>query len=311
MPDPTNITDLAANTADLTEEEIKALTPEADAVPVIEGAPPAVEGEPPAPAAAVEGDPAATAAAAAGEPAAAVVEAPATAPAPSTPFAPVYNGTGRDFDAELAAVEAERVALKEKYKAGGMEDEAYEAEFDRLNELRGDLRLDQRSEQIAQDFSKQNQDQSWAYLQRQWLSRPENAAIMNDPLLFNSWEDAMQLAVNEAATQGKILGDWDLMEAARRPLADRGWLPAIGASVAPVTGAVVPPKPAPRTAPFSDVPATLGGAPSAAAAGSQTTVDDLQGVDIQDLEDRFAGYSEAQRDALLRQVPGAATYEAN
>lgn len=323
MPDPTNtnVGTLQANEPDLQPEEIAAL---AGDPPLVEGVAAAVTdpaaavvdpaaavapGADPAAAAAAEAVPAVATAAAVEE-----VPTPVAAPQPSGPIAPTYTPSARDFTAELAAVDKERNELKDAYKAGTVDDDKYEAEFERLNETRADLRLEIRSEQLKAELSQQNQDHSWAYLQTQWLARPENAALNGNPLLFSAWESAMQMAVNEAAQQGKALGDWDLMEAGRAKLAAANMLGAAAPVAAPVPGAPTAanpgPKPADAKAPFSAVPATLSGVPAAADPGARTTVDDLHSVGIEDLEDRFATYSDAQREALLRQVPGSASFEA-
>jgi hypothetical protein len=316
MPDPTNtnVGTLQANEPDLQPEEIAALAADKPLVEGVEAvvADPAAVVDP----AAVPAPGAAAAAAPAAEAVVAAVEEPpvAAAPPPSGPIAPSYTPSARDFKAELAAVDAERNTLKEAYKAGTVDDEKYEAEFERLNETRGDLRLEIRAETLKAELSQQNQDHSWAYLQTQWLARPENAALTGNPLLFSAWSSAMQMAVDEAAGQGKALGDWDLMEAGRAKLAAAGMLGVVAATAAPVPGAAVVtgpgPKPANDKPAFSAVPVTLSGAPSAADPGARTTVDDLSSVDIEDLEDRMATYSDAQREALLKQVPGSASYEA-
>lgn len=297
MPDPIDPTALSANAFELEEAETAALVPEVDP-----NAPPvAVEGAPPAPAAV---DPAIAAAAA---------EVP-TSTAPEVPFAPSFAPSERDIKAELAAADAARTKLKEDYKAGTIDDDAYEAEFERLGELRMDLRVALGKEEVKAELQQSTSDQSWNYLQRQWLNRAENAGIdqVKSPLLFTAWESAMQMVVNENHAAGKApLGDWQLFEAARGKLVDAGMLQGAPSSSGPTPPApATPPKPDARSAPFAAVPQTLSNVPAASSPGSTTAVDDLHGSDIQDLEERLAGYSDSQREQLLRQTPGSTSYEA-
>lgn len=307
--------DLAANEFDLTDAETSAMTPEGEGAGADNGTPPAAatgqaEGTP-----AVEGAPApaapgaAEAAAATPDPApaAATVAAPA-----AVPFVPQYIPDARDFDAELQGVNSLLTELRAKHSAGSIEDDAYEVEYERLQNQKMDLRIEQSNAKLRAELSQQNADQSWAYLQNQFFADPANAAIRTSGMLFASWEAAMQDVVNEAAADGRQVTDWDLMTEARKKMVEAGIpLPAAGgASNAPAPNAApatpaTPPKPD-RTPPMGNVPQTLATAPSAADPGQRGTSDQLADIgDIEDIEDRLANMGEAQRDAVLRGTPGA------
>ncbi|HEL7888185.1 TPA: hypothetical protein UMI76_000338 [Stenotrophomonas maltophilia] len=230
---------------------------------------------------------------------------PATSePPPATPFVPTYAADERDYGKEIGEINGKLQALKEKYKAGDVEDEVYEQQYEDLRDERGRVERAQDIAALQQQLSQQNADQSWAYLQRQFLSRPENAAIAASPIRFAAWEQAMQSVVNEAAAAGRQLTDWDILAGARDLLAAEGLLQPSAAATAPP---VAPPPTKPdRSAPLGDVPATLSTVPAAADPTSRSTADAAAGMDnIEDIESFLAGKSESERDRILRDVPGS------
>ncbi|MDH0106942.1 hypothetical protein, partial [Stenotrophomonas maltophilia] len=230
---------------------------------------------------------------------------PATSePPPATPFVPTYAADERDYGKEIGEINGKLQALKVKYKAGDVEDEAYEQQYEDLRDERSRVERAQDMATLQQQMSQQNADQSWAYLQRQFLSRPENAAIAVSPMRFAAWEQAMQSVVNEAAAAGRQLTDWDILAGARDLLAAEGLLQPSAAATAPP---VAPPPAKPdRSAPLGDVPATLSTVPAAADPTSRSTADAAAGMDnIEDIESFLAGKSESERDRILRDVPGS------
>lgn len=327
QPDNAGQQSLAANELEMTEGERAALASADGAVagdaPAATGtteapaaasstATPAVDGSA-APAAAAPADSAAqpdaaTAAAAAAAAAAAEGATPAapaaSEPPPSAPFVPTYAADERDYDKEIGNINGKLQALKEKYKAGDVEDEAYEEQYESLRDERSRIERAQDMATLQQQMSQQNADQSWAYLQRQFLSRPENAAIAASPMRFAAWEQAMQSVVNDAAAAGRQLTDWDILAGARDLLVTEGLLQASAAATAPPV-AQAPAKPD-RSAPLGDVPATLSTVPAAADPTSRSTADAAAGMDnIEDIESFLAGKSESERDRILRDVPGS------
>lgn len=323
QPDNAGQQSLAANELEMTEGERAALasadgaapgdaaaatgtaeTPAAAAAPAT--ATPASDGaaSPAAAATPAEGvaQPAAAAAAAV-EGAAPAVPA-VSEPPPATPFVPTYAADERDYGKEIGDINGKLQALKEKYKAGDVEDEAYEQQYEDLRDERSRVERAQDMATLQQQMSQQNADQSWAYLQRQFLSRPENAAIAASPMRFAAWEQAMQSVVNEAAAAGRQLTDWDILAGARDLLVTEGLLQASAAATAPPV-AQAPAKPD-RSAPLAEVPATLSTVPTAADPTSRSTADAAAGMDnIEDIESFLAGKSESERDRILRDVPGS------
>ncbi|UXB21781.1 hypothetical protein K7566_08800 [Stenotrophomonas maltophilia] len=324
QPDNAGQQSLAANELEMTEGERAALASADGAGPgdaaaatgttdasaaATATATPAAEGSA-APAAGAPADGAAQPGAAAAAPAAVAADGaahapPATSePPPATPFVPSYAADERDYGKEIGEINGKLQALKEKYKAGDVEDEAYEQQYEDLRDERSRVERAQDMATLQQQMSQQNADQSWAYLQRQFLSRPENAAIAVSPMRFAAWEQAMQSVVNEAAAAGRQLTDWDILAGARDLLAAEGLLQPSAAATAPP---VAPPPAKPdRSAPLGDVPATLSTVPAAADPTSRSTADAAAGMDnIEDIESFLAGKSESERDRILRDVPGS------
>lgn len=324
QPDNAGQQSLAANELEMTEGERAALasadgatagdaaaapgTPDAAAAATAT-ATPAGDGSAAPAAAAPAGGAAQPDAAAAAAPAAAAEGATPAAPAaseppPATPFVPTYAADERDYGKEISEINGKLQALKEKYKAGDVEDEVYEQQYEDLRDERSRVERAQDIATLQQQLSQQNADQSWAYLQRQFLSRPENAAIAASPIRFAAWEQAMQSVVNDAAAAGRQLTDWDILAGARDLLVTEGLLQASAAATAPPV-AQAPAKPD-RSAPLGDVPATLSTVPAAADPTSRSTADAAAGMDnIEDIESFLAGKSESERDRILRDVPGS------
>lgn len=324
QPDNAGQQSLASNELEMTEGERAALasadgatagdaaaapgTPDAAAAATATATPAGDGSAAPAAAApaggAAQPDAAATAAAAV---AADVAPPPAPAapePPPATPFVPTYAADERDYGKEIGEINGRLQALKEKYKAGDVEDEVYEQQYEDLRDERSRVERAQDIAALQQQLSQQNADQSWAYLQRQFLSRPENAAIAASPIRFAAWEQAMQSVVNDAAASGRQLTDWDILAGARDLLVTEGLLQASAAATAPPV-AQAPAKPD-RSAPLADVPATLSTVPAAADPTSRSTADAAAGMDnIEDIESFLAGKSESERDRILRDVPGS------
>lgn len=324
QPDNAGQQSLASNELEMTEGERAALasadgatagdaaeapgTPDAAAAATATATPAADGSAAPAAAAPADGaaqpDAAAAAAAAAAAEGASPAAPAASEPPPATPFVPTYAADERDYGKEIGDINGKLQALKEKYKAGDVEDEAYEQQYEDLRDERSRVERAQDMATLQQQMSQQNADQSWAYLQRQFLSRPENAAIAASPMRFAAWEQAMQTVVNDAAATGRQLTDWDILAGARDLLVTEGLLQAsAAATAAPVAQAPAKPD---RSAPLGDVPATLSTVPAAADPTSRSTADAAAGMDnIEDIESFLAGKSESERDRILRDVPGS------
>lgn len=260
---------------------------------------------PPADGAAAPAAPAAAPAAPAADPAPA---APAAAdPGPALPFVPAYVPPQRNFDEELKAANDKIADLRKQRSSGELEDltdDEYEARLDTLRDERSDIKLAMNTAQVQAEIAKQQSNQAWEYLQNQFLGNDANKGIRADDALFSAWETEMQVVVNKAHAEGRTLTDWQIMADARDNLAKRNYPVGVpGASAS--TAAPAPDKPD-RTPPLGGVPQTLGTAPNAAEAGTRPTADAMGDMgDIEAVERLLAGKSEAERDAILRGVPGS------
>lgn len=318
MSQPDQNAVLAANEFEPTDAERQLLDEAAAAeaaqggtgtVPAVaEGAPaaagavdPAAAGNPGAPPTNGTAAPATDPAAAAANPEPVAVQSPPAAAAAPAHFVPTYTPESRDFNAEISGINQQLVELKAKYKAGDVEDDQYEDLYEQLRDQRSVLERAQDRAEITAQLNQQNSDQSWAYLQRQFLSDPQNAVIAASPLLFSAWATAMEVVVNDAAAANVQLTDWDVLTKAREELVKAGMLGAAAAANQPA--APVPDKPN-RAAPIHQVPQTLSSVPAAADPSSRATVDAAAEQNIEDLEAYLASKPEAERDRILKDLPG-------
>ena len=301
----------AHNAAELTEAEVAALQPES--------VPASAEAEPPAPeagAASPAADPAAAADAPPPDDGATAAASPEPAvQVPPPLFVPKLNVEDRNFDEELKAISADLAAIRQKYRDGDFDsDEAYDSAFDALKAREFDVRLARDRAELAAEQNQANADQAWSFMSNQFMAMPQNRAIGENIVLFRAWEEAMQQAVITAAHGGKNLSDWEVMNAGRDLLVNMGLLSATGSAqgnAAPVAEAQRerPPQPD-RTAPLGAVPQQLGAVPTAADPGARGGAESLASLDIETLEAQMAGMSDAQRDEILKGVPGTYISEA-
>lgn len=225
---------------------------------------------------------------------------------------PALHNDARDFKAEREALDtrySEQLAgLKEKYADGGIDDDAYDAERERLVQARQDerdeltaarVKWETRAE-LAEEFAQH----TWQQNVRMFLSQPENGILLRSDAIQQVWQSMMQRAVNEAAAAGSPLTtDADIMTAGRNLL-----FQDLGLSAAANPSPVAPPSnPKPPVTPpkLDNLPPSVGRLPGASPNGAVMTGEELAGLGINDLERQMAGMSEAQIDALLRATPGA------
>lgn len=254
-----------------------------------------------------EGNAAATAAAAEQAPPAVAAEPPP----PAAPFVPVLPADQRDYAAEVNTIDQQLKQLKTEYRSGDsdLSDEDYESRYEQLQEQKLGIKNDWNTAKLRAEFNTASADQAWAYQQQQFLALAQNAAIAKNAEVFAAWESAMQGVVNAAARESRQITDWDIFVGARNRLAELGILPGADAAApaakpAPQAAGERSPKPD-RTPPLGNVPQTLSAAPAAADPGAKTTTETLASREIEDVEDWLAGKSEAERDSLLKGLPGA------
>lgn len=219
------------------------------------------------------------------------------APAPAAqdrgtgvPFPQVPAAEARDFAAELQS-------LKEQFNDGKIDDDQYEAARDEIVVARAQAAT---TEALRQEFA----EQAWATNCKAFLQRPENATLLRSKEIQGLWQQAMQMAVENAAAEGKVLtDDWEILTAGRDLLFQQMGLSAEVPPAGQTAPAADPPRPN-RAPPLADAPPSLANAP-AAPPGTKETADALADLSIIELEQRMAGMTEQQQEALLASVPGA------
>lgn len=246
---------------------------------------------------------AAAAAAAAADAAAAPAPAPAAsaaAPAPAaTPppaAAPPRPEAPKDFKAELAA-------LQKQYDDGELEPAQFqEKQWDLAREQ---ARYDARVE-LWEERTRTAQESAAELFNAAAVAwEAQNKDFMDNPLRANAMQQAVLMVDKEQpglppdqllAKAGKIV--FDAYNWKPTPSADE----AAAARQAEVDAAVAARKP-------GATPQTLASAPAASAIESRgnAAFQELDGKDISDLEDMLARMPEAQREAYLRDAPGANT----
>lgn len=259
-------------------------------------------------AAAAAADPAAAAAAttaAAADPAAAAATATGTAAAAATltapqgVFAPNLAPTDtRDYAAEQTALEAKLIALNTQSRSGEIDDDDYETQREALIKEQRTLDREQVKAETKAELAATVTQQTWTTNRDLFLQQPENAIISRSPENAAIWATMMHFAVNEAAAAGKQLSDWEILTLGRDKMLSAMQIKPGAAVVAgdgrpnrdPKLGTLIP---------------GVGGAPAAGANGGKTTVDELVGGSIQDVEAFFASQTDDQRTALLKSVPGS------
>ncbi|MEO6030383.1 MAG: hypothetical protein ABIP61_00540, partial [Burkholderiaceae bacterium] len=213
----------------------------------------------------------------------------------------------RDFTTELTAAETALTELRQKRSAGDLDDltdDQYEAQLDTLRDQRSEIKSDHKIHQMQADLASQSANQACEYLQNQFFAVPGNAEIRASPMRFAAWETAMQVVVNEAAQAGKQITDWEVMSGARERMASEGLLGGTPAATQ-AGSAVTPPAKPDRTAALHNVPASLANVPAAAESGQRPTSEAMGEMGgIEDVESMFANKTEAERDMILRGVPG-------
>lgn len=309
---PTDLEALLAAQVD-TIGDNPTVDPGTAAAPAGEKGAPAVVTDPPAPAVpAVPATPAGETPAAAPSPAPAAAPAPAAevvdpvpaaappaptpavaapAPAPAPPVPP------KDFDAAYAAIQ-------KSYDDGELDSGEFQAQTRALTkeETTFNTRLAMWEENVARTQQAAAQDFNSAALA--W--EKSNADFMSNPLRRDSMQRA--IAVLDQETGGKLTPSELIERAGKAAFEAFGYKPAEPVAAMPAVdeAAAIAAATAARKAP--PVPTTLGNAPSAGAidrGGGSALFAELDGKDINTLEDIVARMGPKEREDYLRDAPGA------
>jgi hypothetical protein len=280
------------------EDDDSSATPEAKAPAAAPAEAPAAAPPAPAPAPAAQ---APAAAPAASEPAQAPAAEPAPTPAPAPQPAAYRAELPADHAQKMAATKAELTALRDKFKAGDLELDAYEAERERVTEQLDAMRRAEVKAEIAREMTHQTAEAQWANaIQRQFQAAKQadggGIDYAADEAKRNDLDTFVRALGAKAENADKSM-DWFMSEAHKRVLALHDIKPA---GKAPATA----PSPAPampnRKPPVASVTPSLTNVPGADGAGDVGdefgNLDALEGLEY---EAAIARLSPSQREKYL------------
>lgn len=156
----------------------------------------------------------------------------------------------------VLSVVVESVISSGDYQAGANEAPASETAmpnfFDQFDAERSTGAAQDRAALPASDLNNPFESpptETWEQVQGRFFAIPANQAIRADATQFSAWEAAMQEIVNEAARDGRVLSDWDLLQEA----GDRVVRLMQAKQAAPVAAPVSPPQQS-RQTPWTSAP---------------------------------------------------------
>lgn len=224
----------------------------------------------------------------------------AAAPAPKAdPASPTYKAElPADFQEQVAALKEEQDALRQKFKAGEIELDAYEAERDAIAQKQRDLDRAAIKAEISSEMTEQTAAQQWQAA----IARQFDAAIKPEAGGIDYRKDAEKQAdldqfVRSLAAKPENADkpmDWFLAEGHKRVLALHDIRPA-----APAQKPAAAPAPN-RRPPVDAAPASLAHVPGADGPGDVggefADLDALEGLELEAAINRM---STAQREKYL------------
>ena len=211
--------------------------------------------------------------------------------APVTQAAPAP----RDWDAE-------RAALKAKFDAGELDEDAYDAARERLLEDRADARIDEQVNARLAQAEKAASQASWDRTVSAFRADPQNGKVFEDAARQNTFAALVQVAASENPTGSYV--DW--LNAARdRTLAAFNIVSAEAPIADPTKAAAEIAKATQQRSDAAGKPSRTVDAAPAAGAAVQTGPDaSLDALGISDLEDALARLPADKVDQYLAGAPG-------
>ena len=226
--------------------------------------------------------------------AAAAVDLPVDTPTPKPQAQPSYTAElPADIEAKQQAISTELGELRDKFKAGDIDVDDYEAQRDTLLDQRGELNKAITKAEISQEMQQQSAQQAWqAAIERTFDAavKPEQGGIdyRKDQAKAADLDLFVRRLAEDPANADKDM-DWFLTEGHRRVKALHG----MTAAPAPTPTTVPPPS---RKSPIDAAPKTLAQVPGADGPGDVSgEFTDLDALDGEALEDALARLSPMQR----------------
>ena len=235
--------------------------------------------------------------------AAAAAQAPSAAPADKSAAKPAtYTAElPADIEAKQQAISTELGELRDKFKAGDIDVDDYEAQRDTLLDQRGELNKAITKAEISQEMQQQSAQQAWqAAIERTFDAavKPEQGGIdyRKDQAKAADLDLFVRRLAEDPANADKDM-DWFLTEGHRRVKALHGMTAAPAAAAA----AAAPTPPPTRRAPVESAPKTLAMVPGADGPGDVAgEFADVDALDGDELEAAIARMSPAQREKFER-----------
>jgi hypothetical protein len=203
-----------------------------------------------------------------------------------------------DLKEQQDAIASELTELRDKFKAGELEVDEYEAQRDSLLGKRDDLQKAVIKAEISQEMRQQDAQQAWqSAIERTFdnAAKPDGGGIdyRNDTAKASDLDLFVRRLGEDPANADKDM-DWFLTEGHRRVLALHG----ITKAAAPAPAPTPPPT---RKPPVGSVPATLAQVPGSDGPGDVAgEFSDLDALEGEALEDALARLSPGQLEKYQR-----------
>jgi hypothetical protein len=261
-------------------------------------------GNPVPAAAAPAGDKPADTPAAPAQAAAADTQAQDVTPAPKDQQAPVFVAKlPDDYQARVDALATKTTELRDKFKAGDIDLDTFDAENAALQSERDDLVVLRAKSEISQDMTQQSAQQAWATTVNTFFSSVKTSGgpdYMADEARRNDLDLFVKALANDDRNNEKPM-DWFLTEAHKRVQALHGApVPAPTPTPAPAKDPVAEAR-AKRTPNLETAPKTLAQVPGADGPGDVgSEFAHLDALEGDALESAIARLSPAQREKYAR-----------
>ncbi len=218
-------------------------------------------------------------------------------PAAKTTAAVYTADVPADLKEQQDAIASELTELRDKFKAGDLEVDEYEAQRDTLLGKRDDLQKAVIKAEISQEMRQQDAQQAWqSAIERTFnnAAKPDGGGIdyRKDTAKAADLDLFVRRLGEDPANADKDM-DWFLSEGHRRVLALHG--------ISKTAAAAPPPPPPSRKPPVGSVPATLAQVPGSDGPGDVAgEFSDLDALEGEALEDALARLSPGQLEKYQR-----------
>lgn len=229
--------------------------------------------------------------------------APEQDPEREAVVAPTYNAQlPADYDEQVAALKSETRALADKFKAGELEFDDYQAQLDQLNERRDQLAEIRLKASISEEMKEQTQEQLWHSAVNRFVTttaRTEGIDYAKDTEKQADLDAFVKTLASSPKNSDKSF-DWFLTEAHKRVKALHGIADKKEDPSDPPKKDEPTAKPT-RKPPLEAAPKTLAHVPGSDGPGDVGgEFADLDALEGMELEQALAKLSSGQRERYLK-----------